>query len=424
MEKQITSGAGGRILTNCNVWSPDGQWIVYDTRSDSPGATFDGTAIEIVNVETGEVRRVYESKNGAHCGIATFHPTENEVAFILGPEFPTPDWEYGPAHRQGVIVDLVCPGIATNLDARNLVAPFTPGALRGGSHVPVFRPDGQAVSFTYNDAVLARQGEANEGQEDDRRNIGISAPFPSVSVPKTHSRNHDGAYFSVLATRTTAHPRPGSDDITQALEEGWIGANGYLRPNGTRQKAALAFQGQVLTADGRALWEIFCVDLPDDLTLPPPDGKLEGTEMRRPLPPLGTIQRRLTYTEHRRYPGIFGPRHWLRSSPDGEAIAFLMRDNSGITQIWTVSPTGGEPKQITRDSWNVASAFTWSPDGKAVTYIADNSVFTVNVSTVRSQRRTPRTDDAPLPLACVFSPDGTKIAYLRRIDGVNQILIT
>ena len=424
MEYQITNGAGGRILTNCNVWSPDGQWIVYDTRSDALGADFDGTAIEIVHAETGQIRRIYESQNGAKCGAATFHPKENKVAFILGPEFPTPDWEYGPAHRQGVVVDLANPGIAINLDARDLTHPFTPGALRGGSHVHVFRPDGQAVSFTYHDAVLAPTGKASSGADDDRRNVGVSVPIPAVSVPKTQARNHNGAYFSVLATRTTANPLPGSDEILQVLEEGWVGANGYLRPDGTRQKSALAFQGQVVTAGGSLLWEVFCVDLPDDLTLPPRDGKLEGTETRRPLPPFGTVQRRLTYTENRKYPGIFGPRHWLRSSPDGSEIAFLMRDDSETTQIWTVSPNGSEPRQITFDDWNVASAFTWRPNGRHIAYIADNSVFKVEILTGRSERRTNRTAESPLPLACVFSPDGKRIAFQRRIGDLNQVCLT
>lgn len=39
----------------------------------------------------------------------------------------------------------------TNLDAMDITAPYTPGALRGGSHVHVFSPNGELVSFTYND---------------------------------------------------------------------------------------------------------------------------------------------------------------------------------------------------------------------------------------------------------------------------------
>ncbi|MCX6906825.1 MAG: hypothetical protein NTY01_02155, partial [Verrucomicrobia bacterium] len=71
-ELQVTRGPGGRILTNTGVWSPDSQWIVYDTRSDASGEKFDGNRIEMVNVRSGEVRVLYESRNGAHCGVATF----------------------------------------------------------------------------------------------------------------------------------------------------------------------------------------------------------------------------------------------------------------------------------------------------------------------------------------------------------------
>jgi hypothetical protein len=37
---------------------------------------------------------------------------------------------------------------ARNLDARDLLPPFTPGALRGGTHVHQFSPDGMIVSST------------------------------------------------------------------------------------------------------------------------------------------------------------------------------------------------------------------------------------------------------------------------------------
>jgi hypothetical protein len=419
VENQIPEGSGGRILTNCSVWSPDGQWIVYDTRSDAEGAVFDGTTIEMVSVETGEIRRLYESTRGAHCGVATFHPQKAKVVFILGPEDPTPDWPYAPSHRQGVIVDADHPGKAVNLDARDLTPPLTPGALRGGSHVHIFSPDGQWVSFTYNDALLARFSQPGDGHVTDQRNVGVSVPNAAVHVSQDHPRNHDGTYFTVLATRTTDRPRPGSDDIAQALEEGWVGCNGYLRPDGTRQEHALAFQGQVVGADGKPFWEVFIADLPDDVTQPSPDGPLEGTPVRRPTPPLGTRQRRLTYTEAAQYPGISGPRHWLRTSPDGTQIAFLMRDAAGNAQLWTVSPNGGSPRQITHDSCGVASAFTWNPDGRSIAYAADNSVFTVEAATGRSRRLTPRTGDAdaPLALACVFSPDGRRIAFLRRLAG-------
>lgn len=155
-ECQLTRGPGGRILSNTGVWSPDGQWIVYDTRPDQAGSDFAGETIEMVNVSTGEIKELYRSRNGAHCGVVTFNPGEPKVVFILGPENPAPDWQYCFWHRQGVVVDVQRPGVKTNLDAMDITPPFTPGALRGGSHVHVWDAAGQWVSFTYEDHVLAQ----------------------------------------------------------------------------------------------------------------------------------------------------------------------------------------------------------------------------------------------------------------------------
>ena len=63
-ETILTTGPGGRILTNANVWSADGQWLLFDTRSDPAGAVFDGTRIQAVHVGSKEVSTIYESQNG------------------------------------------------------------------------------------------------------------------------------------------------------------------------------------------------------------------------------------------------------------------------------------------------------------------------------------------------------------------------
>jgi len=414
IEGQLTFNAGGHILTNVGVWSPDGRWIVYDMRRREE--VFDGTRIEMVNVATGEVKLLYESTNGAACGVATFNPIRDEVVFIHGPESPTPDWQYAAYRRRGVVVDVGRPGVAVNLDARDLTPPLTPGALRGGSHVHVFSGDGQWVSFTYEDAVLAALSDDGGDHDLNQRNVGVSVPCRPVAVKRDHPRNHDGRYFSVLATRTVPHPRPGSDEISKAFEEGWVGADGYVKPDGSRQKRALAFQGMVTTADGRTISEVFIVDLPDDVTAEG-DGPLCGTATHLPRPPRGTIQRRLTHTADRKHPGVGGPRHWLRSSPDGSRIAFLMKDDDGIVQVWTVSPNGGPPVQMTRNPWSVASALGWSPDGRRIACVIDNSVFTTDVAAGQSTRLTARAADdrAPTHHACVFSPDGKRIAYMRPV---------
>jgi hypothetical protein len=424
-ETQLTSGRCGRVLTNVGVWSPDGRWIVYDTRSDPAGDVFDGTRIEMVNVHTREVRTLYESRDGACCGVATWHPRDMKVVFILGPERPTPDWSYGPSRRQGVIVYAAKPGLAVNLDARDLVPPFTPGALRGGSHVHVFSPDGEWVSFTYEDQVLTRFADETADHDTNLRNVGVGVPAGVVRVGRRHARNHDGTYFSVLVTRTTANPSPGSDEISKAFEEAWVGSAGYLKPDGRRQRRALAFQGHVADRDGRTVSEVFVADLPDDVRVTG-TGPLQGTTTRRPSPPRGTAQRRLTFTTGRKYPGLQGPRHWLRSSPDGKRIGFLMKVGDGVPQLWTVSPNGGDPVQLTNSPSGVGSAFTWSTDSRRVTFVTGNRVAVVDTRSGMMAFVTDRRgrDESLRPEACVFSPDGRRVAFVVRpagIGAVNQI---
>jgi len=267
LQKQLTHDFNGHVLTHIGVWSPDNQWIVYDTRSDPAGTNFNGVRIEMVNVDSGAKKVLYEARNGAHCGVATFHPREEKVVFILGPEHPDNNWSYCAWHRQGVIVDLSKPGMSANLDACDLTPPYTPGALRGGSHVHVWDPAGQWVSFTYEDHVLAQLPVDAAGHDINQRNVGISVPCQEVHTKKDHPRNYDGKYFSVLVTRTTTNPLPGSDEIQRACEEGWVGTNGYLRRDGSRQLHALAFQGQVLSSKGDSISEVFIVYLPEDVTI-------------------------------------------------------------------------------------------------------------------------------------------------------------
>jgi len=431
-EHQLTFAPHGHILTNAGVWTHDGAGIVYDVRSDAAGATFDGTRIERVEVASGEVAVLHESADGACCGVVTASPVDDRVVFILGPDRPTPQWQYGPARRRGVIVRPGEPAVVRGLDARDLVPPFTPGALRGGTHVHQFSPDGRFVSFTYEDAIL--DAAADDGcHERNLRAVGVSACGHRVDVPRGHPRNHDGDAWSVLVTELHDRPAAGSDAISRACEEAWIGTTGYRRADGTRQRLAIAFQGTVAVDEGGSIAEVFIVDLPDAdspgvALARVAGGPLEGTPTTRPRPPAGVEQRRLTFTAGRVHPGLQGPRHWLRSSPDGSRIAFLARDDMGVVQLFTVSPLGGAPRQVTHGSRSIESAFTWSPAGDRLACVVDGSVSVIDARDGQMRRLTPRRAAAPpRPEACVFSPDGGRVAYVRRVnDGrgeFNQIFV-
>jgi hypothetical protein len=374
-ERHLTTGP--RILTHANVWSPCGQWIVYDNRSDAAGTNFDGTSIERVHLETGRIETLYTSQNQAHCGVASYFPDEDKILFILGPEHPTVEWSYGPAQRQGVIVDVRQPGVAIPLDARDLVPPFTSGALAGGSHVHIKHPTLPLVSFTYDDHLFPTR----------QRTVAVAELGKPVTVPKSHARNHDGSAYSTIVTHTVEQPTPGSDEISRACEEAWIGTS-----------SSLAFQGDVRTEAGETHREVFRMDL------------------------VSGQQTRLTRTEHHRYPGIAGPRHWLKSSPKGDKIGFLKRDDAGIVQFWTVSPDGGEAVQVSHLPCDVASAFSWHPSCAFVAFHAAESVCVLDVAT--GQVRSITTASPGLrPEACVFSPDGTRIAYVRLVEGRNTITV-
>jgi hypothetical protein len=420
-ERVLTTAPHGHVLTNHGVWSPDSRWIVYDVRSTPDGAVFDGSRIERVNVETGCVKVLHEASGGACCGVATCCPTDGRVVFIHGPERPTAGWSYGPARRRGVIVDPARPGSIEPLDARDLVPPFTPGALRGGTHVHTFSGDGRLVASTYEDAVLdAAVRHDGHAPERNLRGIAVSVVGRPVRVPRGHPRNHDGTAFTVLVTRLHDTPRPGSDAIERACEEGWVGTGGYLRADGSRQRYALAFQGTVRDRQGRPVVEAFVVDLPDEPAQleVAGDGPLAGTPTTRPSPPAAVRQRRLTFTTERGFPGLAGPRHWLRSSPDGSVIACLMRDDAGMPQLFTVSPLGGPLRQLTCVPRGIASAFSFSPTGDRIACVCDASVCTIAVADGALTRLTEPTPEAPpRPEACVFSPDGTRIAFARVVPG-------
>ncbi len=417
VERQITTGEQNHILTNINCWSADGRYILFDTRSDLAGATFDGRSIERVEVASGKVDTLFVAKYGSYCGVVTAHPIHDRSVFIHGPEFPEKDlFTYGVARRNGRLVD--SKGESEVMDARDLVFPFTPGALRGGSHVHVWHPKGDWISFTYEDHYLAERFK--ESAVPHSRVVGVSFPG-SVNPVHKHPRNLSGSHFSVVVTPISQKPRPGSDDLIRACEEGWIGSDGYIRPDQTRQNRALAFQGTVLSSKGQPMVEVFVCDLPNDLTRPG-NGPLQGSVDSLPFPPAGVNVRRITHTEGRKFPGIQGPRHWLRSSSDGSQIAFLAKDDDGVVQLWLVASKGGEPKQLTHNPTDISSAFTWTPQSDHICHAMDGSVCVTSVGNGSTQRLTQQDPKRPLrPEAFVVSPDGKSVAYTRTISGKNQI---
>ncbi|AMO46438.1 unknown protein YidR [Enterobacter sp. FY-07] len=403
--KQLTFAPRNHQLTNTQTWTPDSQWLVFDVRPS--GASFTGKTIERVNVQTGAVEVLYTAPDGAHVGVVTVNPQTEKYVFIHGPENPDADWQYDFHHRRGVVTEN---GSTHNLDAMDITAPYTPGALRGGSHVHVFSPNGEFISFTYNDHVMHERSPAL-----DLRNVGVAAPFGPVNPPCTHAREYGGSHWSVLVSRTTPAPVPGSDQINRAYEEGWV------------SNQQLAFIGDTLSLTGEKVPELFIVTLPHNEQgwKTAGDAPLQGTPDTLPAPPQGVVQQRLTFTHHKPFPGLVNvPRHWVRSHPQAMQIAFLMRDDQGIVQLWLISPNGGEPRQLTQTTSGIQSAFNWHPSGKALGFVLENRIALCDAQRGEITFLTSDHGNPPSADAVVFSPDGKKIAWMQDVDGFRQLWMT
>jgi len=413
-ERAVTHSRQGHLIHNSQVFSRDGRHIVFDHRTDETQLVA-STGIGIVDLLTGEETAIYRvaaaNPGGPGVGAATFSPVADEVIFIHGLDNASEARPYAGHRRSAAWVSLSAPGVMARLDARDVTPPFTPGALRGGTHAHHWSGDGSMVSFTYNDAVIPAAGPAPA----DLRSVGVTVIGKAVDVDVSQpGEEFSGRGFSVLITPVTANPTPGSDEISRAYEEGWVGADGYLKPDGNRQAKAIAFIGNVVSTGGDLQSEVFIADLPEDLTRTRPGAPLEGTATEFPSPPNGVVIRRLTRTGSTPQPGLQGPRHWIRSSPDGSTLAFVDEDERQIAQIFGISPNGGPIRQISKFEESVDTPFTWSPCGSWIACSAGERIHRLDVATGNSAALTKKFPAGQHPRhGTVFSPDGSAVAFNR-----------
>ena len=427
-EIQLTNDPSGHCINTSQCFSPDDRWIVYDSRNADTGIISAGE-IAMVNTTSGVIQSLYKTKNqtafGPGVGAVSFSPVADRVLFIHGIRNANEKNPYGMARRTGVAIDIAEPFKPIFMDARDITPPFTPGALRGGTHAHSWSGDGQWISFTYNDYLL-EQLEKKGMPVKDLRTVGIMVAGQKVVVQEADSlENNGGECYSFLIARVTENPVPGSDEIEKAFDEGWVGKRGYKKPDGSTQHRAIAFQGNVRDNNRKLKTEIFIADIPDTILATVSGAVAENDPAQRPAIPNAIAVRRISFTKNGVSPV---PRHWLRSTPDGALIGFLAADPDNIIQLFGISPDGGDIRPLTKNSFSIQGPFNFSPDGKFVAYTGDNRVWITELANGKTVPVTARfgEDDKPEG-AVVWSNDGSMLCYNRRVksgkEGFLQVFL-
>lgn len=420
-EKQVTNGDYGHFINPVQAFSPDDQWIVYDTRNHG-GAIGATGSVERVNLNSGEQEVIYETSDqtsyGPGVGAVAYAPHADQVIFIHGISNSDESRPYDLSRRTGVGVHIDDPDSIIYYDARDVIPPFTVGALRGGTHAHSWSADGKWITFTYNDAIMADLAKTDESVED-LRMIGVIAPWRSVEVPKDEEgENNDGRYFTMIVSRVTENPEPGSDEISKAYEDGWIGRNGYLDESGERRVRSIAFLGDVLSEKGEVVTEVFVVDLPEHMPDITSELQLKGDEFSRPLPLSSVKQRRITYTADRKFPGVQGPRQWMKSLSDGSLLFFMMKDDDDMVQIYSISPNGGKIRQITHNDFSIETSFDIDPTDTWLAYGSEGKLYRTNALSGLTECILPIVNPDYSSLHSVqWSRKREKLAYNRRVKS-------
>lgn len=380
-EVQLTDGPFGHLLNQRQAFSPDDQFLAFDYRNDD-SKIGENSSIGLVNVKTKEVKTIYQltkqTKFGPGVGAVSFHPLKNELVFIHGLKNASEAQPYTFTRRFAMQLNLDHPDLSGPVESRDVREPFTKGASRGGSHAYSYSADGQMISFTYNDEVLDYESRINP-EVHDLRTVGAFLLGEKVSIQQDQTEeNFVGISFAILLAEVKANPRPGSDEISKAYEECWVGENGFKKLDGSQQKSALAYLGDVLSAEGEKLTEVFIVELPEDRSSLITTVS-SGSRSALPSYPDGIVNRRLTFTASDSYPGVQGPRQWLRSSPDGKQLYFYRKNDAGIVQIYAVSPTDGAIRAITNNEFSPDTSFALSADGKYLGYGSKEAIYVTSV---------------------------------------------
>ena len=398
-EWQVTDTPINHVLDNNDNFSRDDRYLVYDTRETLGGGIGNGTSIMKVDITTGRETVVYAPQPvivsatapAPGLGAVSFSPVADEVVFIHGPfvsEVPTLG-AYGTTNRRGgVVAPTDGTGTVRFFDYRDVTsAVTTPGAHRGGTHRHEYTLDGKRVGFTYDDALLTQYG----------RTLGMMVPHPNAPVGISH--------WTVILVPVVPGGASKPGELERGADDSWVGARGLMR----------AFIGRVREEDGSLKESLFVADVPENVDVTTADA---GSTTRYPSPPRGTTIRRLTHTPAS---GI------VRGSHDGTRIGYYATADDGSRQVFIIPARGSDrdpdpamrPVQATFLEQGASGGLRWHPSGNSIAVLSDNGVAAVCVKPGPlfgvHYFLSPRGANYAAPEALVWSRDGKRLAYNRRV---------
>jgi Tol biopolymer transport system component len=400
-EKQISFSSKNHALDNNDNFSPDNNFLCYDTRgtvyNDNIG---NSKTIEKIEISTGIETVLYcpESVTGEQAapgvGAVSWHPAGDKVIFIHGPLLDEVEKRgyYAITNRTGVEVSADGKGKITKVDLRDVATDgiTTSGAQRGGTHRHEYARNGKRIGFTYNDFLNTNYD----------RTIGY------MEANKLAPEGYTHFFALILNPAEKGKSKPG--EIEKAYGDSWVDPAGKMR----------AFIGKVRAENGVDYQtDLFVADIPESVDI---TTAFSGNGIEYPEPPTGITIRRLTHSG--KTEGI------VRGSFDGEKIAFLSPDKSGILQVFVVNSFGSDlsedknmkPLQLSTFNSN-ANSPRWHPKKNWLFTVSDGNIAALCAEPGKNFGKTfMLTDDRQERGELVVSNDGNMLAYSILKSGSNK----
>lgn len=370
--RMLTDRPEGHTLNRRQVLSANQAWVVFDGRNDDTHIA-STQAISRVHLQTGAIEPIYRTANvsefGPGVGAAACHPTEDRVVFIHGLNSCDAANPYGVARRFGALWRADSRSIVS-LEQRVVHRLPRLGELSGGTHAHSWSPDGQRVSFTYNDALSPEMP----------RTVGFSC----LTVPPPDRELSGGldsreCFAGIAASFLLCRP-PTKGGLLQALEECWI------------DNDRMAFLGTIERSPGsdERIQEIFVAKLPSDSAIrdlmkssnASPNGDQASLSQWESMVTI----KRLTHLADRSHPGIQGPRHWLIADSKRNSVFSLWRDDGGFPQIIEVNLISGSCQQLTDMETGVTEAFSYNRSACQIAFVSNSQIYVLNLQNKKLHR--------------------------------------